>query len=90
MNDLLLCFELFIFQVLVLILFSKGHVRYTRKIPMPPEHLRGDSISTVLAFGKGKGNCYLDCGNTYSPYGEICLNCGSSIVKSELPKDKIK
>jgi ribosomal protein S27E len=37
------------------------------------------------------GNCAMDCGNTYPSPGPdvICLNCGSSIIKPELPKDRI-
>jgi hypothetical protein len=38
-----------------------------------------------------EGNCYLDCGATYPSPGPdvICLKCGSSIKRPELPEDRI-
>lgn len=47
---------------------KKGSVPRMKNPPPPP---------------RKKGNCYLDCGNTYPFPGPdiICLNCGSSIIK---------
>ncbi len=74
-----------------------------RNIPMPPEHLRPKEPGIKIIKGsvprmknppppsKKIGNCAMDCGNTYPSPGPdvICLNCGSSIIKPEFPKDRI-
>lgn len=76
---------------------------FMSKIPTPPEHLKPKEPGIKIIKGsvpkmrnpppppKKIGNCYMGCGNTHPSPGPdvICLNCGSSIIKPELPKDRI-
>ena len=100
MTELIVLFVFFGWVSLMLKSSDKG---FMRKIPTPPEQLREKERGIKIIKGsvprmknpppppKKKGNCAMDCGNTYPSPGPdvICLNCGSSIIKPELPKDRI-
>lgn len=87
----------FVFFGWVSLMLNSSGEGFMRKIPTPPEHLRPKEKGSVLKMKnpppppKKIGNCYMDCGNTRPSPGPdvICLNCGSSIIKPELPKDRI-
>lgn len=54
-------------------------------------HIKAKKVLAKLNIKlQNKANCYLDCGNTRPSPGPdvICLNCGSSIIKPEFPKDR--
>lgn len=68
-----------------------------RNLPIPPEHLRSKKKGVpkmrnppIPPVKNQDSICYRNCGDTLPSFrgNSICLNCGSSIVMPEFPKDR--
>ena len=94
MDIVIVCIAVFGWFFMMPNLFGGG---FMRKIPKPPEHLRPKKNGSVPTMRNPpppplkKGNCYLDCGLTWSSDSSdaICRSCGNNIKVPDFPEDRI-